>query len=110
MRIWRWVLVLSVFSAGLPQAAAQGYPGKPVRIINPFAAGGGLDALLRPLAQKLSDGLKQPFIIDNKAGANGMIGSELVAKAAPDGYTLLAGPTGALSLNSIVYPKLPYHP
>jgi tripartite-type tricarboxylate transporter receptor subunit TctC len=110
MRIWRYVVALSVLSACLPHAAAQGYPGKPVRIINPFAAGGGLDALLRPLAQKLSEGLGQPFIVDNKAGANGMIGSELVAKAAPDGYTLLAGTTGALSLNAIVYPKLPYDP
>jgi len=112
MRIARFVpAAIFALLAGLSHAAAaQGYPGKPVRIINPFAAGGGLDALLRPLAQKLSDGLKQPFIIDNKAGANGMIGSELVAKAAPDGYTLLAGTTGALSLNAIVYPKLPYDP
>jgi len=111
MRMLRVALAAGVaLLAGLPHAAAQGYPGKPVRIINPFAAGGGLDALLRPLAQKLSEGLKQPVITDNKPGANGMIGSELVAKAAPDGYTLLAGTTGALSLNSIVYPKLPYDP
>ena len=111
MRILRFALAaVSALLVGVPHATAQGYPTKPVRIINPFAAGGGLDALLRPLAQKLSEGLKQPFIIDNKAGANGMIGSELVAKAAPDGYTLLAGTTGALSLNAIVYPKLPYDP
>jgi len=111
MRLLNGVLaaVLALL-AGLPHAAAQGYPSKPVRIINPFPAGGGTDTLLRPLAQKLSEALKQPFIIDNKSGANGMIGSELVAKAAPDGYTLLAGTTGALSLNSIVYPKLPYDP
>jgi tripartite-type tricarboxylate transporter receptor subunit TctC len=107
----RFVLAaIATLLVGLPHAAAQGYPSKPVRIINPFAAGGGLDVLLRPLAQKLSEGLKQPVVTDNKAGANGMIGSELVAKAAPDGYTLLAGTTGALSLNSIVYPKLSYDP
>jgi tripartite-type tricarboxylate transporter receptor subunit TctC len=102
----------------LPQAAAQGvatgsaqsYPSKPVRIINPFAAGGGLDVLLRPIAQKLGDSLKQPFIVENRSGANGIIGAELVAKSAPDGYTLLAGTTGALSMNAAVYSKLPYDP
>jgi len=88
----------------------QSYPSKPVRIINPFAAGGGMDVLLRPIAQKLSESFQQPFIVDNRPGANGMIGSELVAKAAPDGYTLLGGTTGALPMNAAVYSKLPYDP
>jgi tripartite-type tricarboxylate transporter receptor subunit TctC len=95
---------------GVLDAAAQGYPNKPVRVINPFPAGGGMDTLLRPLMQKLGESLKQPFIVDNKAGANGLIGSEMAAKAAPDGYTLLAGTTGALSMNAVMHSKMPYDP
>jgi tripartite-type tricarboxylate transporter receptor subunit TctC len=110
----RTLVMLSTVVAGvlavLAPAAAQGYPARPVRIVNPFAAGGGQDVLLRPLAQKLSESLRQPFIIDNKPGANGMIGSEIVAKSAPDGYTLLGGTTGALAMNAVVQPKLPYDP
>ena len=110
----RTLVVLSTIVAGLlavlPPAAAQGYPARPVRIVNPFAAGGGQDVLLRPLAQKLGESLKQPFVVDNKPGANGMIGTELVAKSAPDGYTLLGGTTGALAMNAVVQPRLAYDP
>jgi len=72
-----------------PVALGQAYPAKPVRIINPYAAGGGMDFLIRPIAQKMGESMKGTFVIDNRAGANGMIGMELMAKAAPDGYTLL---------------------
>jgi len=109
----RKLVMLSTMVAALlaaMAAAAQGYPNRPVRIVNPFAAGGGQDVLLRPLAQKLSESLKQPFVIDNKPGANGMIGSEIVAKSVPDGYTLLGGTTGALAMNAVVQPRLPYDP
>ena len=106
--------MLSTIVAGLlaavPPAAGQGYPNRVVRIVNPFPAGGGQDVLLRPLAQKLSESLKQAFVVDNKPGANGMIGTEIVAKSAPDGYTLLGGTTGALAMNAVVQPRLPYDP
>ena len=90
--------------------AAQAYPVKAVRVVNPFAAGGGLDAIFRPVMAKMTENVGQSFVIDNRAGANGQIGSEIVAKAAPDGYTLLTGTTGALSINAAVFPKLPYDP
>src|SRR3954467_12869523 len=69
-------------------AHAQSYPAKPVRILMGFPAGSTVDVLIRPLAQRLTEALGQQFIIDNRAGATGVIASELVAKAAPDGYTL----------------------
>lgn len=71
----------------LTSAGAQGSPNRPVGIIAPFPQGGGIDIVARTLAQKLSPALKQSVIVDNRAGADGMIGSELVARAAPDGYT-----------------------
>ncbi len=89
-------------------ALAQAYPAKPVRIINPYAAGGGMDFLIRPLAQKMAESMKGVFVIDNRAGANGMIGMELTAKAPADGYTLAVSTTGAMPMNAALYPKLPY--
>jgi tripartite-type tricarboxylate transporter receptor subunit TctC len=101
-------IVAAIIGAG--PAAADDYPAKSIRIINPFPAGGGLDFFMRPLAQKLSESLKTPVIVDNRPGANGAIGAELGAKAAPDGYTLLAGTTGALPMNAALRKKLPYDP
>ena len=80
------VLALTLLASG---AQAQTYPAKPVRIIAPFAPGGSADTLGRIIAQKLSESLKQPFVVENRAGAGGLIGSEIVAKAPPDGYTLV---------------------
>jgi len=82
------VAVLSALTAVPSLATAQEYPTKPITIIVPFPAGGTLDNLARSLAQKMSDDFKQPVIIDNKPGAGTVIGTEIVARAAPDGYTL----------------------
>ncbi len=87
---------------------AQNYPSKPVRVIVPFAAGGGLDIVLRPLLQKMSESMHQQFVIDVRAGANGIIGTEIGAKAPADGYTLIGATTGSITINPSVYPKLPF--
>jgi tripartite-type tricarboxylate transporter receptor subunit TctC len=91
-------------------AFAQNYPAKPVRVIVPFPAGGGADIFGRLIGRKLQDALGQPFVTDNRAGASGIIGCEFVARAPPDGYTLLMGTTGTHSTNPAVYQKLPYDP
>jgi tripartite-type tricarboxylate transporter receptor subunit TctC len=98
--------------AGLaPTAFAQSnWPTKPVRIVVPFAAGGTTDILARAVAQELTRSLGQSFIVDNKAGAGGNIGADLVAKAAPDGYTLLMGTVGTQSINKWLYAKMPFDP
>jgi len=92
---------------GLAQAQAQGYPEKAVRIVVPYAAGGGTDTVTRALAQRMTDSLGQQFVIENRTGANGIIGSEIVAKAPADGYTLLMT-TNALTTNPWLY-KLPFN-
>ena len=93
-----------------PPVAAQPYPGKPIRFIVPQAAGGTTDILSRTVAQKLSDTFGQQIVVDNRAGANGIIGTELVAKAPGDGYTLLAGGTATIAINVSLYRKIPYDP
>ena len=94
----------------LSAAQAQPYPSKPVRIISPFPAGGPADAMLRPLAQKMSEGLKVQCIVDNRPGANGIIGTELAVRSPPDGYTLVLGSTSSLPMNAAIYAKLPFDP
>jgi tripartite-type tricarboxylate transporter receptor subunit TctC len=89
-------------------ATAQNYPVRPIRIVAPFPAGGGLDLVARALGQRLSAALGQSVIIDNRAGADGMIGTEQVAKAAPDGYTLLISSTGPMVINPALSLKMPY--
>ncbi len=89
---------------------AQSYPSKPVRVVLPFPAGGGADIIVRLLARKLGEGMGQTFVVDNRAGAAGIIGCELVAKAPADGYTLLFGTTGTHTTNPAVFAKLPYDP
>jgi tripartite-type tricarboxylate transporter receptor subunit TctC len=96
--------VLSLSSAG----AADAYPGKPVRIVVPFAAGGAIDIIVRASAQQLSKELGQPMVIDNRPGAGGNIGADMVAKSAADGYTLLAGTSATHGVNPALYAKLPY--
>ena len=95
----------------VPLAIAQSdYPNKVILFIVPQAAGGSTDLLARTVGQKLSAALGQSVVVDNRAGANGIIGTELAAKAAPNGYTLLVGGTGPLAINASLYPKLPYDP
>jgi tripartite-type tricarboxylate transporter receptor subunit TctC len=100
-------IALSIASGG---AFAQSYPSKPIRLIAPFSPGGALDLIARAIGQKLLDSTGRPVIIDNRAGASGAIGSELVAKAAPDGYTLLLGATTTHGINPALNPKLAYDP
>ncbi len=90
--------------------AQQDFPNKPIRIIVGYAAGGGNDIIVRVVAPKMSEGLGQPVIIENKPGAQGIISCEYVAKSAPDGYTLLMGPSGPMTMNPAIYSKLPYEP
>ena len=103
---WFAAAVLSVAAVGAAQA--QSYPNKPVRLIVPYPAGGTTDIIARVAAQQLSERLKQPFVVENKAGANGAIGSVEVARAPADGYTLLMGTASTHGINSAVYKSLPY--
>ncbi len=90
-------------------ASAQSYPSKPVRFIVPFSAGGTTDTLARLYAQRLSESLGTQFIVENRAGAGGTIGTEAVAKAAPDGYTLNFGSTSSIGVSPGLYPKLAFN-
>ena len=90
--------------------AADTYPSKPITLVIPFSPGGSTDILGRLLAQKLSDSMNVSVIVDNKPGANGTIGVDRVAKAAPDGYTIVLGDVGGMSIAPGLYPKLPYDP
>ena len=101
-----FVLMLSLLSAS--GAMSQNYPNRPIRIVAPFPPGGGLDMVSRALAQRMSAPLGQSVIIDNRAGADGMIGTEQVARAAADGYTLLISSTGPMVINPALNLKMPY--
>ncbi|BDW10673.1 hypothetical protein PSHI8_07550 [Polynucleobacter sp. SHI8] len=90
--------------------SAQEYPNKPVKVIVPFAVGGGADIVARLVFQKLSIRLGQSFVIDNRGSAGGIAGSDAVAKASPDGYTLLLGQTGPNAINPSLFPQVPYDP
>ena len=94
----------------LPPALAQAWPARQVRFVVPFPAGGATDIYARALAQKLGDALGQSVVVDNKPGAGGAIGSELVAKSAPDGYTILMASISTHSIGPALNPKLPYDP
>jgi tripartite-type tricarboxylate transporter receptor subunit TctC len=101
--------ILGASHAGAQDAAA-GYPKKPIRIIVPFPAGGTSDVLARMVGQKLNAAWGQPVIVENRAGANGNIGADLVAKSEADGYTLLLMDVGNLAISPTLYPKLPFSP
>ena len=89
-------------------AEAQAYPAKPVRVIMPFAPGGGLELVARPILMRMSESTKQAFVLEFRGGANGIVGMEAGAKAAPDGYTLVTSTTGSHTINPGVHAKLPF--
>ncbi|MEP9379975.1 tripartite tricarboxylate transporter substrate binding protein [Aquabacter sp. CN5-332] len=102
-----------LLSAGLllsGAAMAQEYPTRPIKLIVPFAPGGGADAVARIVAQRVSEPLGQPVVVENRTGAAAIIGTLAVAKAEPDGYTLLLGQSGPISINPAVYKDLKYDP
>jgi len=107
---WIKVLVVGFAVFGAAVAAAQGYPAKPVRVIVPFPPGGGTDIMARTLADKLAGRLGQQLIVDNRSGAGGALGTELAAKAAPDGYTLIMNSSSALVIGPNLVRKPPYDP
>ena len=105
---WRVVVaVLALWLAG-PAGAQSDWPKRPIRLVVPFPPGGPTDIVARPLAQKLTEAIRQTVLVDNRAGAGGSIGTDSVAKAAPDGYTLLLGTVGTHAINPSLYPKLGY--
>ncbi|HSW22971.1 MAG TPA: tripartite tricarboxylate transporter substrate binding protein [Burkholderiaceae bacterium] len=91
-------------------AWGEAWPTKPVRVVVAFTAGGTTDILARNVGQQLSERLKQPFVIDNKPGAGGNLGTEMVVRAPADGYTLIVNSVGPIAVNPTLYPKLPYNP
>jgi tripartite-type tricarboxylate transporter receptor subunit TctC len=101
-------LCASLLLAGA--AMAQPYPSKPIRLVVGYSPGGGNDLIARIVAAKLQDKLGQPVVVDNKPGAQSIVAAELVARAAPDGYTLLVAPSGPMTINPAVYARLPYSP
>ncbi len=100
-----WAVALLCAASG---ACAQGYPAKPIRIVVGFPPGGGNDIIARMVGAKMQENWGQPVVIDNRPGANSIIAAEFVAKSAPDGYTLLVNATGGMSVNPVLYTKLPY--
>ena len=91
-----------------PDLAQAQYPDRPIRIVVGFTPGGGNDIIARVFGQKLSESLGQPVIIENKPGAGAMLATEYVARSAPDGYTLLVGASGAMTISPAVYEKMTY--
>ena len=110
----RWAAAVACAGAAVfltaPVHAQITYPSKPIRIVVPFAPGGTSDILARSIGQKLTDAWGQSVIVENRTGANGNVGADFVAKAQPDGYTMLLSDVGALSINPSVYPNMPYDP
>src|SRR5690606_14432420 len=106
--------ILKLAAAALPLLAvatpsmAQQFPERPITLVAPFSPGGALDLIARALAQKMNEDFGQSVIVDNRAGAAGIIGSQYVARSAPDGYTILLGATTTHGINPSLYPKLPY--
>jgi tripartite-type tricarboxylate transporter receptor subunit TctC len=104
----QWLALTLAAAAGT--AAAQGYPNKIIKLQVPFAPGGTTDLLARALSPELSKAFGQSFVVDNRGGAGGNIGADMVAKSAGDGYTLLMGTVGTHGINKSLYASLPYDP
>ena len=107
-QLLRTIFIAALTVAFATAASAQTYPTRAIRIVAPFPPGSVTDILARPLAPKLTEAWGQPVIVDNRAGAGGNIGAEVVAKSAPDGYTLLMATNGTHAINASLYPKLTY--
>ena len=110
VRALRWMasLVVAVGLVAASEAPAQGYPNRSIRIVAPSTPGDAPDVIARLVAERLSAALGQQVVVENRPGAGGVVGSEIVAKAAPDGYTLIMGNAGSHGINAAVYSKLPY--
>ena len=104
--LWAALAVSALHAA----AAAEAYPAKPVRFVVAFPPGGGTDIIARSIAQKLTERLAQQVVVDNRPGAGGNIGTDIVAKSAPDGHTLLMGSAGPLAINASLFGKMPFDP
>ena len=101
-------LLALLLATALPIAAQEPWPAKPLRLVVPYPAGGPLDTVARLVGARLGERLHQPVIVDNKPGAGGNIGADVVAKSAPDGYTLLLGAVATHAINPALYPSMPY--
>ena len=110
MRRFTWLALAGLFFAWINGAVALDYPARPVAIIVPYAAGGATDLLARMIGQKLEQRLGKAFVIENRPGAGTVIAAQAVAKATPDGYTLLMGTSTPLAINATLHKKLPYDP
>ena len=108
----RFLIVASVLGVALCSslAVAQGVSGRPVRVLVPAPPGGPSDTAIRLILPRLSEGLRQPLVVDNRGGANGVAGTDIASKATPDGYTLAVGNSGTHAINASLYRKLPYDP
>src|SRR5262245_46326602 len=102
------IVILSFAAALALPAQAAGYPERPIRLVVPFAPGGTTDILARALGTRMHEAMGQPVVIDNRSGAAGNIGTELVARSRPDGYTLLFGLMNTHVVNQALYPNLPF--
>jgi tripartite-type tricarboxylate transporter receptor subunit TctC len=109
-RVAQGLLALALTIPAWGQDAAKSYPSKPLRIVVGYSAGGGNDIIVRAMAPQMSEGLRQQVVIENRPGAQSIIAAEYVAKSPPDGYTILMGPSGPMTMNPAIYSKLPYSP
>ena len=104
----RMLAIFIVWACALTAGAADTYPSRPIRVVVPYAAGGTADILARIVGQKMGEDWQQQVVVDNRGGANGNIGSDIVAKADPDGYTMLLGTSGSNAVNPSLYSHMPY--
>ena len=109
-RFWRAAALAALCAVAGQTTAQSGYPNKPIKYIVVFAPGGTTDILARLIAPRLSDALGQPVVVENRPGAGGSVGSELLAKSVPDGYTIGGGTISSHAINATLYDKLPYDP
>ena len=110
MRVTKQILAAAGLAAACAGAVAQPYPSKPIRFVVATAAGGASDIVARTVAERMQDGLGQPIVVEAKPGANGNLAAEYVARAAPDGYTMMMGTIGVMAINVSMYRNTPFDP